>query len=434
MKAKEIILLIFIIIVGIIFFHAQTGKIHFDNYCGDGFIFFCDEFEYEESQEINPPFPPELQVINAHGDVEIQGTEEENITVVFVKKIWRRNEELAKEISDKLNMSVNKGINELTISTNRNNFKLKNFKTSFRLFIPEGMNVKVKNSYGIVKTYKLGNTNIINRHGKVIASKIDGNIFVRNSYEDVEVENVQSDCRIESSHSSLTAKSVKGNTHIIHRYGTIHLEDFSQDVTVEGSHNEVFGQNLSGTVEIENSYEKIILLNAGPTKIIGNHSYIEINGIDGDLGITDRYSNVRLNNIHGNLAIDGKSLGIYGNTISGDEINISSSYNDIELDKFSGKTTILLSHGKSILRPSPLTQPIEVKGTYVNIIFHWPSEGKYPVEAQNKGGNIKWELPFEPTFRKENSLSIIKAFTDEKENPRIFLSTSYGSIRILEED
>jgi len=432
MKAKEIILLIFIIIAGVIFYHAQTGKIHFDSYCGDGFFFFYDEFEYEESQEIDPPFPPELQVINAHGDIEIQGTTEEKVTVILRKKIWHKNEDLAKEISNKLKMSVNKDNNELTISTNRSEFKRKNFKTSFRLFIPERMNVKVKNSYGLVKTYKLGNTNIINHHGKVIASETEGDIFIQNSYEDVEVENVQSDCRIESRHSFFTAKNVKGNIHIIHKHGTIHLEDILQNVTVEGSHNEVFGQNLSGTVEIENSYEKIIILNAGPTKIIGNHSYVEIDGIDGDLEINNRYSKVKLNNIHGNLTIDGKNLGIYGNTIIGEKINISSSYNDIELDKFSGKTTIFLSHGKAILDPSPLTHPIEIKSTYTDITLHWPSDGKYPVEAQNKGGDIKWELPFEPTFRKENSLSIIKAFTDEKENPSIFLSTSYGLIRVVE--
>ncbi|HDZ26742.1 MAG TPA: hypothetical protein ENH65_09580, partial [Candidatus Aminicenantes bacterium] len=74
MKAKEIILLILIIAVGVTFYHAHTGKIYIDI---DDHIFFDHEkFVYEEFQELEPPFPPQLKVINAHGDIEIQGTDE----------------------------------------------------------------------------------------------------------------------------------------------------------------------------------------------------------------------------------------------------------------------------------------------------------------------------------------------------------------------
>ncbi len=97
-----------------------------------------------------------------------------------------------------------------------------------------------------------------------------------------------------------------------------------------------------------------------------------------------------------------------------------------------GKTTIILSHGKAILEPSQLTHPIEVQGSYTDISLFWPLGGKYPFEAHVKGGSIKWNLPVELSSQKENGATIIKAFLQETENPSIFISTSYGTIRVEE--
>jgi RNA polymerase sigma-70 factor (ECF subfamily) len=137
-----------------------------------------------------------------------------------------------------------------------------------------------------------------------------------------------------------------------------------------------------------------------------------------------------LRDIQGNLRVDGKSVDIYGKLITGQEIYISSSYENIELLDFSGRTTILLSHGDLVLQPSPLAYPVEIKNEYSSIRLYWPTGEKYPFEAQVKGGDIKWNLAEELSLKKENSLSVVKAFVNETEKPSIFLSTTYGDIRI----
>ena len=181
---------------------------------------------------------------------------------------------------------------------------------------------------------------------------------------------------------------------------------------------------------IENSYEKIALYEVGPTKIIGHHSKVEVHGAQGYLDIKDNYSKVEANNIRGNFLVEGKNLGVLGKTIIGQEISITSSYRNVNLSEFSGKTTISLSHGDIVLEPSPLTHPIEVKGKYSSIRFSWPLQGRYPFEAWAKNGDIKWGLPDELSLEEENGISIIKAFLQEKDKPSILLSTSYGTIRI----
>lgn len=434
MKAKEIILLIFIIAGGVFFYYAQTGKIHIDWNLDDHFFFIhLEEFIYEESQEIEPPFPSLLQINNAHGDIEIQGTEEEKITVFFQKIIWRKNEEQAKEVSDKLKMVVERKELQLGISTNRDQFKRKNFETNFRISVPLGMDVKVENSYGLIKTTKVGNTHVSNRHGKIIASDTDGELIIQNSYKDVEVENVQSNCQVESKHSDVFINNVQGKTRVVHRYGKIHLENVSKDAEIEGAHTEVFGQNLMGKVEVVTSYRNIVLFDIGPTKITGRNSRVEVEGANESLEIKHRYGKVKLNNIQGTLFVEGKNVGVYGKTIVGEKIFISSSYRTIELVEFSGETEILFSHGDIVLEPSPLTHPIEVKGRYADIKFYLPSGEKYPFEARAKKGDIVWKLPAELSLLEENGVTTIKAFIQEKEKPSIFLSTSYGTIRVEEE-
>jgi len=430
MKAKEIILLILIIAAGVTFYHAHTDKIYIDI---DDHIFFDHEkFVYEEFQELEPPFPPLLQVINAHGDIEIQGTDEGKITVSFEKTIWRRNEEQAKEIADELKMTIDKDARQLTISTTRGEFRRRNFRTNFKISLPAGMDIEVNNSYGEVKTVKVGNTNIKNLHGKIIASDIVGELLIENSYKDIEVDNVQSDCQIEGKHADVFVNGVKGKTQIIHQYGKVRLENISQDVKIEGSHSGVYGKNLMGSVEVTTSYKKIALFDVGPTKIRARHSPVEIEGAREYVDIEDNYSKVKVDNLQGDLIVDGKNLGVYGKSIVGQKIYITSSYRNVELFEFSGKTTILLEHGEIVLDPSPLTHPIEVKGKYAGIKFYWPLREKYPFEAKAKNGDIKWRLPDEMSIQEEDHMSTVKAFLEEKEKPSIFLSTSYSTIRIEE--
>lgn len=428
MKAKEIILLVLIIVAGVLFYHAYMGKVFFD--LDEEFVFFGEEFIYEESQEFEPPFPPSFQITNSHGDIEIYGTDEEKITIKFQKEIWRRNEKEAQKASDQLRMVIDRYSDKMVVTTSREEFRESNFRTSFRIHVPAGMDVEVKNSYGDVKVSKTGKTMINNRSGEIIATDISGKLIIKNSYEDVEVDNVLADCEIESKNSTIYLTKVEGKARILHRYGKVHLEEISQDIKVEASNTNVYGENLKGYSDIETSYEKITLFNVGPTKIRAHNTSVVVDGVTGSLEIEDRYGKIKVDNLQGDLLVDGKNLEVEGTSIIGQEITISSSYRDIELSQFSGKTTISHSNGQVVLIPLPLTHSIEVDGQYVDIKFHWPTGEEYPFEAKVKNGDFQWRLPAEFTLQEEDHLSIIKAFLERKERPSILLSTSYRTIWI----
>lgn len=432
MKAKEIILLVLIVAAGIFFYHAQTGKIWIDWDWDEGIYFGQEEFVYEETEEIAPPFPGSLSIDNAHGHVEVEGADQDFISVRFEKRIFRREQRQADEVAEKLRMAVDKEGSRIRISTNRQDFKKRRFRTNFKVVIPEQMAVYVRNSYGEVKVALAGETEIRNPNGRVYADHITGNLFVENSYKLVEVENILADCRIESRSSSVFVTDVQGSADIGHKYGKVYLENIGGSATVNGSNSEVDGLNVAGLCDIRTSYKKIGLSDVGQVRIRASNGRIVIKGAKDSIDIENNYGKTELFDIRGNLKIDGRNLEVYGNSIIGESISISTSYRKVELIEFQGKTEITHSNGDVNLEPLPLTHPIEVKGRYTDIKFFWLSGGRYPIEARAKGGDIDWDVSAELTQEEENGYSVIKAFDTEKGKPSIFLHTTYGTIRIEE--
>lgn len=432
MKAKEIILLILIVAAGIIFYHAQTGKIWIDWDWDEGVYFGQEEFVYEESQDITPPFSETLIIDNTHGGVEVEGTSQDLVSVTLEKRIFRRQEKEADEVADKLHIIVDKDDSGIHISTNRADFRKQRFRTNFKISVPENTDVRLKNSYGDVKVLLVGETEIRNPNGRVYAESIAGNLIIENSYKLVEAEKIVGECRIESRSSSVFVIGVQGSVHIAQHYGKVYCEDISGSATVEGSNSVVDGQNVAGSFDIRTSYKKIGLSDVGPVQIRAKNCRIIIKGAQDSVDIENRYGKIELYDIRGNLRVDGTNLEVYGHTIKGEKIAVSTSYRKVELTGFQGETEITHSNGDVILEPLPLTHPISVRGKYTDIKFYWKSGDRYPIEARTKSGKIDWDVSEESTREEKNGYAVIKAFDAETAKPSIFLLTSYGSIQIQE--
>ena len=434
MRAKEIFLLILIILAGVFFYHAYTGKMNidwdwgWDN--GEGFLSWGEEYVFEDTMELEPPLPALLRLRNIYGDIEVVGSNTENIAITFIKRIKRSSEEKAREVADELKMGIAREEGLIDISVNREDIRRKNFRTDFVLAVPSSTNLEISNSYGQVEIRSVGSAEITSRIGGVRAESIAGDLILRVSYRDAEVFDVMGECRIDANNADLIVRDVKGRVDIKNKYGRVELADIFQDITIDGSNCQIRGRNLQGSLFIETSYKSISLEETGPVKINASNSPIEITNTSGLVDIKNNYGSVDLINIRGDLLITGKNLKVKGEDIIGNLLDITTSYRGVSLSRFSGKTTIQADNSRIVLFPHPLTQAIEVTGQYTDIDFYWP-EGRYPIEAQSWGGKVDWDLPYPLSENKKNGFSLIKAFTEET-TPSISLSTRYGKIVIQE--
>ncbi|MCJ7587659.1 MAG: DUF4097 domain-containing protein [Candidatus Aminicenantes bacterium] len=432
MRAREVILLLFIIAAGVTVHEIQHGNLPIFWDFEEGILWNAEEFSFEETLTVEPPFPTDLAVQNAHGRVDVQGAETDRITITLTKRIYRKNEADARAVSDRLRAVLRKDPGRVFLSTTRDEIKKRrNFETDFQIVCPARMAVTVDNSYGDVMAVGLGALSVDNPHGTVSASDVSGPVSVINGYQDVELLRCGADVSIDSRHSKITVREVQGKLHLIQRYGSIQFEKITGEVEIDAPHTDITGLDSPSALKIANSYEPIRLTNSGPVRIEADHSDFEAENIRGNCEVRDSYGRIRLTDVEGSLLIDGRSLSVTGQKLRGADIQITSSYESVDLKEFSGRTTIRLSHADLALTPTLLSGPIDVQAEYTGIHFYWPKGERYPLEARSRGGRVNWNLDA-PSQTEGNGTFILRAFADAVGKPEVKLATTYEDIVIEE--
>jgi DUF4097 and DUF4098 domain-containing protein YvlB len=432
MKFREILLVIVLLAAGFVVYQAQTGHWDFSFGWEDDFFGWGKEYTFEETQVIEAPLPSTLAITNSHGWVEVRGGDQETVQLTFTKRIWRRDEADARAIADRLHYVLDRSAGRLAFSTNRDEFRRTHFETGFVLTVPRRMSITVTNSYGPVDVETVEDATVRNRHGEISAARIEGPCSLETSYEDVRAEDLKSDCRIVNRHAAIRVLNAGGELHVDHAYGEVRFEDIGKKAEVVAEHAEVYGSRVRGPVTVETSYEKVRLIDVGAARVRARHCPVEADNVRGDLDVETTYEPVRVRNVQGNFTVTGNNVAVTASGVSGREISVTTSHEPVDLRDFSARVTVSLRHGNLILAPSELKFPVDVRDEYGSVDFYWPAGADAPLEARSRGGSIKWDLPGRPSVEKSNGTSLVRAFVENANGPKVFLSTTYGDIRLEE--
>lgn len=174
MKFREVFLVAVLILAGLVVYQIQTGHWNLDFNWGDDFAGFGREYTTEETRTIEAPLPSVIEIVNGHGWVEVRGGDQDTVQLTFKKVVWRRTEEEAKDVAGRLKYTLTTAADKLTLATNRDEFRKKNFETGFILTVPRAMAVHVANAYGVVRVEGVKEATVRNRHGELYASDIQG--------------------------------------------------------------------------------------------------------------------------------------------------------------------------------------------------------------------------------------------------------------------
>ena len=432
MRAREVFLALLIVVAGVLLTYEKSGRLDgwFEGWDGPWFG-GSDEFVYEETREISVPISSEVQVINAHGRIEVSGAATGKATVVFKERIFARNKEDADRIAAALRMIVTSSGSRLTLSTNRDEFDRKNFSVSFKIAVPAGTAVRLKNSYGLVRTEGTGPAEIANPHGAVVVRGIAGPLTLTSSYEEIDVDGVRGNAHIGAPHSRVALKNIEGSLTLDHSYGAVDLERIGGKTIVNGSHSEVAARGLSAEAEISTTYETIRVEDAGPVRIRARHCDIEAKNIGGLFDAANTYGRVRVEDLSGDLKIDGRNIAVEGLGVRSPDVAVRTTYENVSLSGCVGKISVFLSHGRLNLEPDPaLSGPVDVQGDYADIRLLWPVGFRAPFEARIRDGRIIWNLPEGPDSKKSNGLTEIRAFSLETGRPAIKIDTAHGDVTV----
>ena len=430
MKFREVLLIVVLILAGLVVYQVQTGHWNLDFNWGDDFAGFGREYATEETRAIDAPLPPVIEVVNGHGWVEVQGGDQANIQLTFKKVVWRRTDEEAKDIADRLKYTLTTAADKLTLATNRDEFRKKNFETGFILTVPRTMAVRITNSYGVVRVEGVKEAAVDNRHGELYVSDIQGPCTLETSYEDLEAQKIQGECRITNSHGDVRANAVTGDLWVETSYARVRVEDAGQKADIRGSHIGVDARRIQGAVQVETSYEKVLLSDVGPAAVTGHNMAVTAENVRGDLDVRTSYEGVRATGVQGRFLVDAHNSAVSATGIGGSEISVKTSYENVELADFSAEVTVVLRNGNVTLKPLDLKRGMDVRNEYGTIHLAWPAGESPRFEARSKGGSVSWGLAEKPDIEQTNGVSLVKAFTANAGSPLVYLSTTYENIRI----
>jgi DUF4097 and DUF4098 domain-containing protein YvlB len=432
MKFREVLLVAVLVLAGFALFQFKTGRWDLDDIdWGDDFGIVRQEVTAEETRTIVAP-PPAIEVVNGHGWVEIRGLDQDFVQLTFKKVVWRRKEADALEVADQIKYSLTTAADKLTLGTNREEFRRKNFETAFVLTVPRSMAVRVTNGYGLVRIEGVKEATVRNRHGEVYASDIDGPCVLETSYEDVETGDIRGACQIVNSHGDVRALNVGGDLEARTSYARIRVEDIGGRADLGGNSTDVEARRVAGPVAVDASYEKVLLDDVGPARVIGHNMAVTAGTVRGDLEVRTSYEPVRIADVEGQLTVDAHNASVTAAGIGGPTISLRTSYENVSLADFAADLTIVSRNGNITLQPRDLKRAMDVRDEHGRIEFFWPAGEKARLEARAKGGSVSWGLNDGPDVNETNGVSVVKAYSSESSAPLVYLSTSYDDIRIVE--
>ncbi len=428
MKSKEIILLIAIILAGVTITLSRSGRLPFLEWDWQPFIIEGEQFSFEEVRLVEPPLPATLLVNNPKGEVIVEKSEGEKVEIFWEKRVWAKKEEEAKALADGIKLVLNKTAAEVTINILTPEKIRRSYQSYLRIIAPAPLAVEISNSYGQVRVGGLSAVKATNSHGSITLNKIPGRLQVQNRHGDINLTEVAGPAEISSEHGNLALFQVQKDVRIEARYGHLDLDELGAQLEIKAEHVSIRGRKIAGPLSIFTSYEPVDLKEVGEAEITNKYGLIRVEGGKGRLNLQNRYGTVDLTDIEGNVQVTGKNVRLAGRSLRGQEINIESSYDNIELQDFSGRTNISLRHGDCSLEPTSLAAGLNFQGDYSSLRLFWPPRGNYPLEIIVRHGKIIWQLD-EPAAQVEsNSQTEIRAFHQRNEAPLVRINNRFGRV------
>jgi hypothetical protein len=341
MKFREILLLGVLLVAGLVVYQVQTGHWDIRLDWDEDLFGLSREYSYEETRVFEAPVPAALAVDNGHGWVEVRGGEQDHIELTFKKTIRRRSEEDAREVAGQLLYTVGRTEDRMSLGTNREEFRKRNFETGFVITVPRGTSVEIVNAHGPVHVESVAGLTVRNRHGKLDISDIQGPCVLETSYRAADVQNIGGDCSIISKHAQIRAASVSGDLRVETRYARARVEDVGGTAEIVGRHMEVEARRVQGPVSIETSYERVTLDDVGPAKVRARHATVTAENVRGDLDVETSYQRVRALGVQGDLIVSANNSSVAAMGVGGRTISVRTSYANVELADFSSEVSIV---------------------------------------------------------------------------------------------
>ena len=294
-------------------------------------------------------------VDNPNGNVTVRGVKEGDIEIRAVKKVTARSLRLAKDITEEIEIEVEKRGSIVYIRTI---FPEIDYTEFFRVFkrrigmsvdyditLPSRLNIDVRNKYGDVSVDNINELDVDNVSGNLFIKLIGGRANLKNSYGSVIVSDVSGDLTSENKSGKTKVYRVKGSVRIENSYDKVILSDIDGTVDVVNKSGSVEVSNAGSNVDLETSYDNVDVNNVkGGLTVINKSGKVRAEYIDGFTSISTTYANVTLKEVKNGARIMDKSGSVIVSNIDGN-LTVETSYDRVEIEDVTGSVKVYNKSG-----------------------------------------------------------------------------------------
>lgn len=321
---------------------------------------------------------PHILIVNRRGNVDIRGTDQQEIGAVVQKTIWAENESAARKIADRLKFQFTETDGQYELGSNLDSLP------------HSGHTIRLDMS---IRVPKATSSNVTDDNGDIVVNDLKGNQTLTTRHGDVHASNIEGVLRIHKSTGTTSVHKISGNVEIEGRGGDIAVRNVTGSVTVEG--------NFTGSTRFE------------------------------DIAQTLRYNSSRtalnVQKLTGNLSMDMGDLQASG--VDG-PFDLSTRDKDISLENFKYNVKIVNSNGDVHLQTStPPAHPIEVELKKGDITLALPATSNFQINAVSRNGDVSSEFPGLNVSKEPPAPAITGTYG--KSGPIIRLSSTYGGIHLV---
>jgi len=414
MKKKEILLVIAAIAFGIIYSLVESGDIRFYSGCSVDSRNLKDKRHpvrfIQEEIEYPADAIKKIKLNNPAGDIEVEKSKNDSILIKPVIRVYHKDKKKANKICGAIQVSTRKSGNKIVIGVDsEKRFPYQRVRVEFKCFIPENVELDLKNRYGDIGIKDAGqDIKIDQRHGNLFIKNIDSTLKVKSHHGNVRLYDITDQIELSSNYSRIKIKNVPS-------------------IILKCSHANLYMSDVKEEAEIIHaSYSSIEIEKANYSYIDARHTKIELKNIKNGVKINNSHAPIDMKDITGNINIKAKQCRIDLNKIVSPLLTIKNSYNDIDIEDISGKKlNILLKNGDLTVAFDNIEGEINIKSEHADVELKYPNSVKPAFNIISNNGRIINRTAVELTVLEENQ----KRFVNISEGkPQIIIDTLYGDV------
>ena len=247
--------------------------------------------KHESTQALDVPCPPgsSLTINNAHGNVTVSGTADDNVLHATVNhQIFSRSDSDAAAKARQMSLRVEHNGNQIVLTVP----DVEGGHADVNLTVPGGVALIGTVNHGDIQVHSFrAPVQVTANHGDIELSSITGPVaaHINNAGSSLSAHSISGPFQVEGKSLDLTLSDMQGPVSLQGDFfGTTHLERIAAPVTFHTSRTDLQFMRLDGELEISQNADLTASQLVGPVLLNTRNRNISLERVSGPLSITNR--------------------------------------------------------------------------------------------------------------------------------------------------